>query len=532
MGEQETTIVRCPSCGAPITMGETRGTCSYCETVVERQLDKPHSEPVVLWRPATLPRKQATPRKRAARSGCGCVVAIILATVLFVGFMIVSTTMSARQIRSVVGLGYSGWPPFREERITDLVQVVPRDAASDDMLVLLDGGQTTLGLIDSTGHTLRWQTPPLSKDAHQSEVVLGPDTVYLVDQTRLLALRLKDGALIWQALLPVDLASGCGDCLKLLGDRLVVLEKDRTLQAFDAQTGRPAWDMRLAEAPRRIPVIDHKLAVVQPVEGQSGAQIQLIDPADGSVARRISPSCTRGDSGSDTADFYTSSLVLPSADGASLLAFFDESDGCAQRWDPSSAAPTWQTWLKGDIAPSSWDVQHVLLTDRRAFIANEGVLAALDTTSGALTMLAQDKEYNLTPLFARGDIVVVKATPDWDRNRHSLWGLDATTGERRWQYAVQAKEWFGDSGFNEWGAQLTPQGVTVVQVPEDAHQLIVERLDLQTGTSVGRQVTTLDGSGSTTVWENRWSDRRAWLLVDSTMYTIDLVSGEVVSQSR
>src|SRR4051812_31462230 len=98
MDEQQTTIVRCPSCGAPITMGETRGTCSYCETVVERQLDKPHSEPVVLWRPAKLPRKDAAPRRRAAksasgRSGCGCIVAIILATVLFVVFMIVSTTM-------------------------------------------------------------------------------------------------------------------------------------------------------------------------------------------------------------------------------------------------------------------------------------------------------------------------------------------------------------------------------------------------------------------------------------------------------
>src|SRR5207253_2555773 len=42
---------------------------------------------------------------------------------------------------------------------------------------------------------------------------------------------------------------------------------------------------------------------------------------------------------------------------------------------------------------------------------------------------------------------------------------------------------------------------------------------------------TLGGTGSTTVWDNRWSDRRAWLVVDTTLYSIDLVSGEVTSAS-
>jgi outer membrane protein assembly factor BamB len=411
--------------------------------------------------------------------------------------------------------------------------VVPRDAAGDDMLVLLDSGEAiSLGLIDSTGRTLRWQTAPLSKDGRQSVVALGADMVYLADQTRLEGLRLVDGKPAWQARLDVELPSGCDDCLLVLEKRVVALRKDHTLQAFDTQTGQPVWSTRLDEMPRHVPVVGHQLVVVQNSEGQSDPQILLIDAADGKVARQIAPTCARGEPNDQTASLTPSSPLLPSPDGAALFVVLRWSDTCMQRWDPDANAPAWQVWLDSDLLPSSWDAHNVLLTDRRMFIANDHVLSVLDTTTGALTTLVRDKEYQLTPLFARDNIVVVKATPDWDRNRHSLWALDAATGERRWQYAIQAKEWFGDSGFNEWGAQLTPSGVAVVQVPGDSHELIVERLDLQSGASLGRQAIALGGTGSTTVWENRWTDRMAWLEVDTSLYTVDLVSGEIVAQER
>jgi len=318
----------------------------------------------------------------------------------------------------------------------------------------------------------------------------------------------------------------------VLGGRVIVAQKDHTLQAFDARTGQPSWSMRLADTPRRLPVVGGKLALIQESEGESTGEIDLVDPASGRIARRITPKCERGDANNpDTARFYPSSLMLPSADGTGLVAIFDGSETCAQRWDAAADAPVWQTWFADELAPSSGSQQNLLLSGQQMFMTNDGVLSVLDTTTGQMTTLMRDKDYRLTPLFARDGIVVVKATPTWDYNRHSLWGLDEKTGERRWQYAVQAKEWFGDSGFNEWGAQLTPSGVTVVQVPGDTRQMIVERLNLQTGASVGRQVTTLGGRGSTTVWENRWTDRRAWLVVDTTLYSIDLVSDEITTVS-
>src|SRR6185503_3333326 len=108
-------------------------------------------------------------------------------------------------------------------------------------------------------------------------------------------LRLVDGRPAWQATLDVELPSGCDDCLLVLEKRVVALRKDRTLQAFDTQTGQPVWSTRLDDLPRRLPVVGRRLVVVQNSEGQSNSQILLIDAADGKVARQIAPTCTRGE---------------------------------------------------------------------------------------------------------------------------------------------------------------------------------------------------------------------------------------------
>src|SRR5437660_1008847 len=106
MSEQDTTIVRCPSCGSPITMGTTSGTCEYCGTVVEQRPGEPQSEPVVVTRVYSSSWSSVPQRKaRQRQSGAGCVVAFILAMVLFVGFIIAATTLSLRQAGSLVGLG-------------------------------------------------------------------------------------------------------------------------------------------------------------------------------------------------------------------------------------------------------------------------------------------------------------------------------------------------------------------------------------------------------------------------------------------
>jgi outer membrane protein assembly factor BamB len=528
MSNPDTTITRCPSCGAPINMGETRGTCDYCETVVERQNTTAGGEPKFVRVHVGTARKRAkTPPSNA---GNGCMVALLAGVFLFVGTILVASgTIPIAPLTSALGITNQGWPLFGPERITDLVRVVPRDAA-DDMLVFIDRDEdVTLGLIDSTGRALRWQSAPLSKDGRQAVLALGPDTVYLADQTRLLALRLLDGTPAWQTTLPVELPSSCDRCLTLLNDHLIAWQKDGTVQAFDTRNGQTAWSRRLEGSPRPLVAAGGWLAVGQPAEGQTGGEIQLLDPSSGEVARRITPGCARNEEG-DEAEFYADSFFLPTDDGAALLALFDNWDGCAQRWNLDADGPAWQTWLEGDSAPSSWGERQVIMDRGRLFFVNDGVLSKLDTATGAVNLLVSDDEYTLVPLFARDDIVVVKATPDWDYSRHSLWGIDATTGARRWQYDVAAKEWFGDSGFNEWGAQLTPGGVAVVLAPGDSRELIVERLDLKTGASIGRQVMVLEGSGSTTVWDNRWTDRRAWLVIESTLYVVDLMSGEITVQ--
>ncbi len=76
--------------------------------------------------------------------------------------------------------------------------------------------------------------------------------VYLTDKERLLALRSGDGSVAWQTSLVAEPPSGCPSCLQVVGARVIVLQKDGSLQGFDARSGALVWGMRLAELPRRL----------------------------------------------------------------------------------------------------------------------------------------------------------------------------------------------------------------------------------------------------------------------------------------
>ena len=139
--------------------------------------------------------------------------------------------------------------------------------------------------------------------------------------------------------------------------------------------------------------------------------------------------------------------------------------------------------------------------------------------------LADDQEYKFVPLAARDDTLIVLAWPSWDSERQALWGLDATTGERRWQYALQAKEARLLRPFGDWDWRLTPKGLVVVQVLKDQRQLIVDLVDPRTGVSAARQTTALGSSGSPTFWHVIWADDMAWLKIDFSLYAVDLTTG-------
>src|SRR5262249_2084048 len=121
--------------------------------------------------------------------------------------------------------------------------------------------------------------------------------------------------------------------------------------------------------------------------------------------------------------------------------------------------------------------------------------------------------------------LIALAAPTWDSNRLSLWGLDATSGERRWQVALDAHELNRQRAFGDWDWRLTPKGLVVAQVLRDQSQLVVETIAPRTGVISAQQATELTNTHMPTLQNIVWADDMAWLKIDNSIYAIDLATG-------
>ena len=98
----------------------------------------------------------------------------------------------------------------------------------------------------------------------------------------------------WQATLAVEPNNSCERCLRAIGQQVAVLEKDSTVEVFDAQSGKPAWSTRLKQNPYGgLTVAGERLVVLEEGEGKDvlvdgllefGAEEEGEVAADGVVA--------------------------------------------------------------------------------------------------------------------------------------------------------------------------------------------------------------------------------------------------------
>ncbi len=556
----------CPSCGAPVTMGETVGSCDFCGTVVERPQSRKGrpffdvDNAQIHVHSSTHTYTHTHTETRRGRSASGCVVLLFAFALLAGAAAVIGGPALFARIGSELGIilrtgtddgSTSGAPtdgpvssspdnrnpleaifkPSIRLSINDFLAVIPRDAPADDLLAYLNtsDGRLQLALIDGVSRAPRWQIPALSKDAGQGLAAVAGTTIYVTDRETLRALRLADGTQLWQTPLVAESVSDCAECLQAYDTTVVVLQKDGSLQGFDSSNGAQIWSKRLKGTPRRLPVAGGKLVtVLPPPEGADNALIELIDPASGEVARTIAPDCAEPDEFIPPR-FNQHSPVLISPGGGSLFVVYTIFDACIQRWDVDKDAPVWQIRLDSAAAPASWDAADTYVTDQTIFVVNDGVLSALDTATGAVKTLVQDEEQNLRVVAATDSTVLVKTAPDWDTRKQALWGIDRASGEQRWQLAIVGEEYRPDGLFGDWDAHLRPAGLALIQVPKENKQILFDLLDPETGVSAGRQTTDLSES-SPVSWDAHWSDRISWWQIGGSLYAIDLTTGKVAYQ--
>jgi outer membrane protein assembly factor BamB len=542
MPDSESAIVfYCPNCGSSVAIEGERGICAYCGTAIERpRKDKPASTPE--WPPTIKPipravRADVPSSRRGPRPAAVLVLLIVVGLAGFLAGRAFPSTTAVAPPDGPGGVLPTAAPPVVQlgaGSVSELATVLPIDGPGGDPIVYLyhsgagNSSFYTVARVDGATRATRWQSQPLGKNAYQGLLRAGDGMVFLTDEDKLLALRQADGSLAWQATLEVEPQVACEECLRLVRGRLLVLEKNGGLQAFDAQSGQLAWSTRLENTPRELSIVgDDRVLIIRESQDTNGRLLSFLDASTGKPGLQLDPRCPKAHENFDEERPGWDTPFLFSADGRSMYTIFGFFSKCAQGWDMAAGKPGWQVAIDDNLVPGSWSSGRPLLADDAVFVGNGKLLWALATADGSTRTLVEDKEYNLTPVAARDGMLIVVASPTWDSQRKLLWGLDAQTGERHWQLKLDAHEWLGLSSSGDFDLRLTAKGLTVVQVLREDAKLVVETLNPRTGASQTRQESALEDMSMPGLRRSFWGDDTAWLEIDSDIFAVDLATGTI-----
>jgi outer membrane protein assembly factor BamB len=392
-----------------------------------------------------------------------------------------------------------------------------------------------VGLVDGNTGKLRWQAEPLSGDGYADALAQSTDLLYAASGTYLLAYRKNDGSLAWQAEMPDKLNYGEGSLLVTDG-RVLTLNLDQSVQAYDAQTGALAWSRRLAGYDRTLRLMGGSLVLLDYTGDDYTYSLVFLDPLTGAEQNIITPACPYSEYSSATLD-TDSGLVYDQVENA-LYLVFDSSSGCIQRLDLASGQTTWQTVAEDSFSFSSYGLS-ALNTDTILFFSNESQLLAVDKATGALQTLLTDEDYEFIPLAVTGDRLIVRARRTRGSERFELWGLKAASGERLWRMDLEnakpidpPNELVGlvDKDESGWIWNLLAGPFVLIQFQAAPNQLVIQTVNpadgtLTSKTSVALKAVTGDFYSVPTVIG--WQDNLLYISLETNIYALDVSTGKV-----
>jgi outer membrane protein assembly factor BamB len=520
--------------------------CAYCGTLIR----VPGRSPQL--KPSTPIVATGTPRPRtggcSGMSGLVGLAILVVATVLF--FAKTSWPALDTVIVSVVeqsfpgdngepgaastrGPGASNPLPAIAQALAPQVRLVSRPyrLANNDQLgvqivVFADQEEGTLLIgYDPVKRREGWRSPLLSDRTYEMGVASDAQRVYVADGAKLVALDRSDGRVIWQTSLANNLQTSCPDhaaCLQVVGEQVVALARDGTVQAFLGATGAPLWSRRLNSTPRqllqgggRVVVIDNNSA--------NDAVVSVIDPATGDTHYEVMPECDTGAFGSNA---HSSDQFVVTPDESALLVLGSGTYACGWRYNLEDGSLAW-SYAPDDmetVLPFTWAFGSFAFADPVAYFVdetNDPQIYALDTLAGGqpeAPLFVADQQYDLNLLLTDGELLLVAASPDYAREEVELWAIDRNTGERRWQRRLETSH-----TFDEWIVHPTETGFFVAVCGWNAEDCRFMVLDPQTGVSRA-EVQAAYGwnlEGSTF-----WGDR-AYLTLDGSLRVIDLTTAQV-----
>lgn len=531
----EVQAVQCPNCGAPAHFEGERGKCEYCGTVLERPSPKATQIEI------QLPTAQTGPAVRRI-SVFGCVILIAVVTLVVGGVAFAILAGAGATVATIQGQedNPSGLPELFEG-VADRSWTIgseagrlvgPGDGRPFDLLLNVyypnDEGYG-LVYLDGQSYSERWQSPILSQNSSPSTIVPGAAFIYVVNEANLMAVRPEDGQLAWQTTLGDVLVAPClTQCLQVMGDYLVALTDAGVLEAYNSQTGQPAWSRRLAEIPRQLLNAAGHPAVLDNSEDR--VALHVFNLADGTPLRQMAPRCPNEPFPDDpqTPSIYDRVYEDPAGRSVYFTAGFFE-PGCVQRWDTATGEMVWQATFPVDAL--RYDSPPLVTADALYLTGRDGMVTIISAAGGAVNQWAVDADYELAPLAAGENVLVVEARRTRGSERFELWGLDTTNGERLWQTILQADELLEystvlyDTDPGIWTFRATPAGLQLLQVLPNPSHLTLETLRFADGTAASQLTIPVDEADS--FWFNvlAWDEQVVWLELDAELAILD-VAGE------
>jgi outer membrane protein assembly factor BamB len=340
-----------------------------------------------------------------------------------------------------------------------------------------------------------------------------------------MALDRATGQISWQSSLANNLQTGCAEsapCLQRVGDQVIALARDGTIQGFAGATGASLWSRRLNSQPRQFMVSGDKVILVDNDESNR-AVVQVINSVNGDLLLELRPECVFPNI---TMRPHSSDQYVLTPDGAALVIVSSGTYSCAWRYNLADGALTWSyTPLDTDSPlPFTWSMSSLALADPFIYFVkdeNDAMqIYALDSQSEGSTPqpLYSIEDYELTILHPLGDLMLVSAQPSYASDEVELWAIDRNTGERRWQRKLETKH-----TFDEWVTHPTDQGIFLSVCEWETNVCRFEVLDIATGTSSGQVEQETNGSYDGAAWIGNLG----YLTIDGQIYTINLNTAAV-----
>ena len=513
----ETGAARCPSCGAPIESVPALDRCAFCGTVLRRRVVATTVAPASKPQPYRF--SSSTQRLILAYLATGVVIIVAGG----IAALKSRSTTAAGSLTPSGPLALLGGAVASSNGIGEPLGVVARAPGEYDLLTSLETGGHALGLFAGKDHALAWKAGAFEHTASPAGTEEDAENAYVVDAQRLSAFRLKDGVPLWQTSLVTGMNTSCDGCLRALGGRVIALQKDGSLQAFDATNGQLAWTTKIDSMPARLPVAGKHLVIQRPIHGRgNGMAIDLIDPADGTTTRTLEPSCLNRAFHRPERPDGRSPLYFD-RDGRTMYVIFGFFSHCAQAWDVTTGQLRWTTYVE------NWSSTGRSVMGDRALLFGSGGrgVAAIDLATGKARPFLEEKDHSIVPLYVLDDLAIVKAAPNWDSNRVALWAVGLSDGRRLWQFPLSAKHASMSDFMQTYTVRPTPAGLIVVQQMDDEH-VSVDVLNLRTGVSPGRKMLATGNRQARPYFR----DDIAWLQVRDGLDAVRLPAGEVAYHLR